>query len=94
MNSIDPSRFSPALGDVLRAHGVDPHGDGPVPIESMDSISRDVGLSLAVKTLEERYECLNLLIPEVLDRSMTGEGRRIAMAALANGLGLSAGRPS
>jgi len=95
---IDREAFRRILGAVLAARGIDPDGTGWVPIAEMAGIARDVregfdraGLAMTVGQL---HEALELLKPELLDRSMIADSLRLAVSEMGKGLGLSVVRPS
>ena len=88
--------FNEILSAVLKAHDVDPAGAGPVPLEKMASIARHVRLELEKTglTSEQLHGCLDWLLPEILDRSMTEAGQKMAIAELGKGLGFAISWPS
>ena len=81
--------FNNALVEILKAHGVDPAGAGPVPFEKMESIGRQLRLELEKKgvTREQMHNILDWLLPEILDKSMTDAGENLAIENLGKGLG-------
>ena len=42
----------------------------------------------------QQYKLLDLLIPEIIDQSMTEHGRHLAVKELGKGLGIQISRPS
>ena len=96
MSDSDREAFNNTLAAVLKAHGVDPAGTGPVPFEKMESIGRQLRLELERKgvTREQMHERLDWLLPEILDKSMTAAGRNLAIEKLGKGLGFKIIWPS
>lgn len=93
---LDRQTLHEILTAVLKAHDIDPASTGPVPFEKMASIARHVRLELERTgvTDDQLHDCLDWLIPEILDRSMTEASQRMAIAELGKGLGFNISRPS
>jgi hypothetical protein len=72
--------------EVLARHGVNPRIQ-PVPIDAMASIARDVRHELDRAGLDatDLDLCFDRLVTEVVNTSMTAEGRNIAIAHLTTG---------
>jgi hypothetical protein len=62
----------------------------------MASIARHVRLELERDgvTADQLHDCLDWMIPEILDRSMTEESQRLAIAEPGRGFGFQISRPS
>jgi len=93
---FDRQVLDAVLAAVLRVHDIDPSGSAPVPFEKMESIARHVRLQLAEYDVadDELHACLDWLASEILDRSMTEAGQRMATSALAKGFGFQSSSPS
>ena len=93
---MDRSTFDGILRRVLTKHGVDPTGSGPVQFEKMTPIARDVRQELdrVGASDDDRHNCFDWLGSEVLDKSMTAAGRKMAIEHLAAGFGFKITLPS
>jgi len=93
---LDRLAFKEILEAVLQAHDIDPAGAGSVPLEKMASIARHVRLELEPNGVAEDqlHDCLDWMIPEILDRSMTEDGQGMAIAELGKGFGFKISSPS
>jgi hypothetical protein len=74
------------IGEVLARHGVNPRVQ-PIPIESMASIARDVRHELDRAGLDatDLDRCFDRLVEDIVNTSMTADGRTIAIEHLTAG---------
>lgn len=89
--------FDELLHRVLARHGVDPKGTSPVPFDEMTLIGRAVRQELDYRRIESENDlrqCFEWLLEQVLDRSMTPAGRKMAIGQLAAGFRLQIVWPS
>lgn len=93
---MDRKSFETIIREALTGNGVDPDGAGPVPIEKMTAIARDARAALEGfhPSQDDVHHCLDALLAEVMDKSMTEEGRKLALDNIGNGFGMKIVRPN
>ena len=93
---IDRPIFDAILASALTAHGIDPLGTRGIPFDKMVSIAAHVRKDLETLGVspDDFHQCVDWMLPEILDRSMTREGQQLAISELGKGLGLKIAFPS
>ena len=96
MSSIDRRTFDAILASALTAHGIAPRGASGIPLDQMASIATRVrkDLDAVGATPNDFHYCVDWMIPEILDKSMTREGQELAISELGKGFGMRIAFPS
>ena len=94
--AIDRKSFETIIRQALTRNGFDPNDTGCVPFEKMAAIARDVRAALEGlrPSQDDVHNCLDALVAEVMDKSMTEAGRKMAIESLGAGFGMKVSWPN
>ena len=93
---MDRKSFETIIRQALAGNGVDPDSTGSVPFEKMTAIARDsrAALERLHPSQDDVHNCLDALVAEVMDKSMTEAGRKLAIETLSSGFGMKVTWPN